>query len=166
MEILSFVAGFVIVLGIGVLARLLVGLRLNLYLLNREQLWSFKEGVPSREAVEQSIIPITAEAKKTSLLRTITKRKWVEDVDITLLDDQGRSYTYRIGFHPWFRFHVVLKQAQDADTAVNGLKLKAGRVHPLRTGDVLKVGDRQFAILVTPSPMSPELHRELYEPVR
>lgn len=166
MEIFSFLAGFAFVLAVGVGLRILIGLKLNLYFLNREQLWAFKDGVPAREAIEQSIIPITAEAKKTSLWRTISKRKWLEDVDVTLLDDHGRSYTYSIGFHPWFRFYVALKQSKDTETALNGSKLQTGRQHPLRTGDVLKVGDRQFSILITPSQISPDLHRELYDPVK
>lgn len=141
---LSFLLGFLLAAGTGLLVRILVGLRLNLFLINHES-----------HLHDQTIIPITTELKKSSLFRVIFNGNWREDVAITLMDDDSNRYEFEVGFHWWKRFFIYLKSTSGSkDPTVDFVPLREGMKMFLRTGQELRVGDRLFVVLVSASQMS------------
>ncbi len=151
--VLPFTAGISCALAMGAGIRVLLGMRLNLFLVNHDS-----------TVQDQSVIPITTEFKKASLFRVLKFGNWREDVDITLMDYQDRSYAFRVSFHVWKRFQLQLIRA-DSQVTLSGLKLNEMQTVPARTGAKLEIGDRLFFILVSPKQMGPDLHRDLYREV-
>lgn len=150
--VLPFAAGLVSAFAAGTALRLLGGMRLNLYLVNRDS--------PLRD---QAIIPITEELRRSSLVRSLRQRRWKENVDITLMDYHDQSYTFRIGYDLWKRYYLEVLDEPAGDEAaarINGKPLAPGKRYSLRTGMKLSAGDRLFAVLVTPKSAAPAVHRE------
>lgn len=134
-----FLLGVTVALVLGLLTHLLVGMRLNLFFIS-----------PDSPIEDQNLIPITTALKKASFFRSLRKGLWKERIEITLIDYQNRSFTYRIGYRLFRRFFIVLVKG-DGKTSLNDIELQPFRKYSLRTGSILFVGDRQFNILVTPS---------------
>lgn len=146
---MSFASGLGVALAVGAVIRVLVGMKLNLFLVNHDS-----------AVKDQSLIPVTTEGKKASFLRTLIRRNWKEDVDITLLDYSGHTYHYRIGYHLWWRFYLVMEGDTEGST-LDGRPVHPGKRHLLRTGAKLVTGDRAFYVLVTPNQLRPDMHKEL-----
>ena len=136
--VLSFVLGILPPLLLGTGARLVLGLRLNLFLTNRESMLQ-----------DQQIIPITSELKKTSILRSLRKGHWKEDVELTLRDYRDQSYRIQIGYHLWRRFTLTYVEGPDS-LFIDGKKVDKTRTYPLRSGQTLRLDDRAYGIWVTP----------------
>jgi len=149
--LISFGSGLSVALVIGAIVRILVGMKLNLFLVNHDS-----------AVKDQSLIPVTTEGKKASFFRTLFKGNWREDVDITLLDYSGHTYHYRIGYHLWWRFYLVMEAEQEG-SLLNGKTMRPGKRHLLRTGSKLTTGDRAFFVLVTPNQARLDMHKELYD---
>lgn len=147
----SFGTGLAMALALGSLARVLLGMKLNLFLVNHDS-----------AVQDQTMIPVTTEGKKTSFIRTLLNGLWREDVDITLTDYSSASFRYRVGYHLWWRFYLVMAEGGDG-SAIDGRPVLPGKRYLLRTGARLKVGDRVFYVLVTPTQMKSDLHKELFE---
>lgn len=153
MEWSRFLTGLGTAIAAGMLVRVLLGMRLNLFFIN-----------PESKIQDQMLIPITTENKKRSILRSLKLGNWRENVDITLLDLEDRPHTFQIGFHIWNRFHLTLLDGPEG-TDLNRRPLRPGKRYKLRTGDKLRVGNRVFTVLVSPGQLKPELHKELWEPI-
>lgn len=152
--ILPFIGGLLFALAVGAALRILLGMRLNLFLVNHDT-----------AVGDQSVIPITTELKKSSIFRSLRLGNWREDVEITLMDYQNQSFSFRIGFHIWNRFWAELSRS-DGNAKLGHDKLVTGKRMKLRTGARLEIGDRSFFVLVTPQQMSPDLHKDLYEELK
>ncbi|MBY0472454.1 hypothetical protein K2X30_14915 [bacterium] len=148
---LPLIFGFLLAFSFGAVYRILSGMRMNLYLLS-----------PEAKFADQGIIPISAENKKSSLKKIIEKKKWKEDLEITLMDYQGRSYRYHIQFHLWNRFHMRLVKA-DGPSQINHRKIVQGKRYSLSNGSTLKIGEREFKIAVTAEQLIKPLHTDLAE---
>lgn len=148
---IPFITGLSTALALGAMFRIFYGMRLNLFLVNDDS-----------TVADQSLIPITTEGKKRSLINTISNGNWREDVDLTLTDYEGHSYAYRVGYHLWNRFYVMFRGTNpNTQTKIDGRLVKPARRYRLRTGQRLQVGDRVFTVLVTTTQMKPEMHHEL-----
>ena len=142
-----FAIGVISSLLIGALIRVFIGLRMNLYLVSQDS-----------PIHDQALIPITAEGKKNSRLRSLLRGSWKEDIDITLIDHGGHAYTYRIGYSLWRRYYLILLSqnlftgltAENPQALLGGTVLLTGKRYPLRTGMTLQNGDRAFQVMVTP----------------
>ncbi|MGZ3699814.1 MAG: hypothetical protein ACXWPM_08260 [Bdellovibrionota bacterium] len=146
--ILPFVTGFAIALSVGAAFRIIRGMQMNLFLINSDS-----------PMAEEALIPITAELKKVSLVRSMLKGLWREDVEISLMDQKNRACTFNIGFHIWHRFHLTVLTTSDG-CFIGRKPLMAGKRHYLRNGLIVKVGRRDFKVLVSPNRGANELNRE------
>lgn len=156
----AFSGGFAVALVIGAIARMLLGLKLNLYFIHREP--------GTHKVTSSSLIPITAPNRKSSIVRSLREGRWREDQDLQLGDYQGRHFTFRIGYHFWYRFYLILETPNpkltprgDACVKLGSRTLKQGKRYPLRSGARLQTGDRAFEIHVTPAQLEDKFHREL-----
>ncbi|MBL7715192.1 MAG: hypothetical protein JNL01_06955 [Bdellovibrionales bacterium] len=144
---------------IGSALRILLGMRLNLILINHDS-----------SIRDQSFIPVTTENKKNSLWRSLTQGNWREDVEITVADDHGHLFIFQVGFHWWNRYWMKLlkmpEEQEDSHAKLNGQKILIGQKIWARTSDRLDVGDRRFYLLVTPEPIRPDMHHDLYEAIK
>jgi hypothetical protein len=145
----SFLFGLSTALVLGGFLRILFGMRLNLYFIN-----------PDSRQLEESLIPLTSELKKRSLLRTLMKRHWKESIEVTLIDDQGRSSVFHLGYHLWRRYYAVLTNPSRA--TVNKRPMKKGKKYFLKTGSELSAGDRTFKIVVTPTAVEKMLRQDFH----
>lgn len=147
--LLPFIGGFGVALVFGAVARILLGMRLHLQLVNADS--------PVRD---QAVIPVTSENKKgLSLLHTLLTGNWREDVEIVLADHANHHYSFIVGYHLWWRFYLV--SHSDNKVLINHKNLKKMKRYYLKTGQFLKVGDRAFTVLITTSDVRPTLHKEL-----
>lgn len=141
-EIFFFLAGLAAALGFSIFTIILIGLKLKLYLINIES-----------AQPEQSIIPITAELKKRSWLKTILSGNWKENLEITLKDYQNRTFTFQVGFHLLGRFNLSLLSQEGHSALLNQKTMLPNRRYFLKNGMRLETGDRAFEILITAAPV-------------
>lgn len=147
--LLPFVFGFVTALAIGAAVRVLLGMRLNLQLVNMDS--PFKD---------QSIIPVTSENKKSfSLLHTLLTGNWREDIEIVLADNANKHYSFLVGYHWWWRFYIIPLVSEPV--FLNHKKLAVNKKHYVKTGMHLNVGDRAFTVLISTATVRSTLHKEL-----
>ncbi len=166
MEMTLFIPlGVLLLLSVGIGLKILFGIRLKLYLVTDDL------GPES-----DRLIPLTADLRKQSLFRTLRKKSWKEDIDLTLSDYQGTQLRLRINYHLWKGFsvssqplyqhsHLASKKGpengynENSDDIVplfflNNKVITLGRAHYLKSGMNLKVGDKDFKILITPAPLA------------
>jgi hypothetical protein len=141
-EIIAFIIGLTTALGLSALIRILIGIKLKLYLISIDT-----------SQVEQSIVPITAELKKRYLLKTILSGNWKENLEITLTDYQSRSYTFQIGFHLFGRFYLRQLSGENQTASLNQETMKPNHNYYFKSGMRLETGDRAFEMLITTSPL-------------
>lgn len=144
----TFCFGFFSALTLGCLLKILIGMRLNLYLIARDS------GV-----VDQNIIPLTSEMKKRSWWKTLRKKQWQEDIDLTLMDYKGRPSHFQITYHPWKGFSLQLLQTK-VDNFLDQDEIFPKISYYLRTGMSLRCGERNFRILISMIPHEKALRSE------
>lgn len=138
-EFYPFLFGFLTSIGIGAAIQVLIGMKFKLYLLSHDG------GTPKHH-----LIPITAELKKRSLIRTLYQKGWNEDLDITLTDQNGVSFVYQIKYDIWRGFLLKLKTTDPKSLAkINGKPIMPDRSYKLRTGTSLESGESKFSILIS-----------------
>jgi hypothetical protein len=134
--ILAFASGFVGILLLGALFRFIQGLSKELAL---------------KHHPEEGPIPITLEHRRSFSLRTLRDQRWRESVELTLLDDSGKSAVLSFSFHPWWHFRVERLAPQKteaaAEVALSGRPLMPGKCVSIGRGDQLRVGERTFQVL-------------------
>jgi hypothetical protein len=138
-SIAAFLAGLVAAIALGSIIRIILGMKLNLYLVNDESFVS-----------DQAIIPITSDLKKKYFWKTLLRGKWKENIDLTLMNHEGDSFNFQIGYHLWGRYYISI----DNDIRQAHLGNKAMMPHKkyyLRTGKQLVIGSRAFSVLVSPT---------------
>jgi hypothetical protein len=121
-----------------ILMKILHGVKLNLYLLNNESL-----------VEDQSVIPLTADIKKRSLWRILTRKNWREDLEITLMDYNAQAFVYQIHYHIWKGFYLQLKNAPPGTARLSGISMNLEVPYYLKSGAMLELGERKFSVLVT-----------------
>jgi len=139
-QLFHFLIGLMAALTLGSIIWVVVGTRLRLYLVGQDSMIR-----------DQSVIAITAELKKGSTLHSLRNGTWREDVDLTLRDYDERAYQFEIGFSLWLRFFLILRGNGGGEARLRGRRLEINRKHYIRTGDSLRIGDRDFRVLVTPT---------------
>jgi hypothetical protein len=119
------------------LARVLFGIKLNLYLVD-----------PSTLIQDQLVIPITAELKKRSWWKTLLDQQWKEDLDLRLINHENDVLNLKIKYHLWNGFYLI-PQDKKIHAKLNNNPLESRRRHYLKTGMILTHGDRSFKVLIT-----------------
>lgn len=142
--------GIAAALGIGTLRRMTRGLQLNLYLVHQE------DGTTDRS--HQSITPVTAPYRRTSVWRSLRQGRWREDQSLRLGDYAGKFFELRVGYSLLRHYYVV---AETNGIKLNRRKLEKGRRVFLQNGDRMATGDRSFEIRITPDQLEVRFSREL-----
>jgi hypothetical protein len=137
---LSFLVGLISVVVIAGALKTVIGMKMNLYLVSKEP-----------DLKSTTVIPLTAELKKRSLWKTILRKDWQEDLELTLADYSNHYFSFLIGYSLWKGFYLMLQKQETC--FIHQTKMIAGRLYPLRSGVSLHLGDRSFTILVSASPL-------------
>lgn len=158
--LIAFLGGFGVALIAGAATRILIGMRLNLYFIHREP--------GTHTSPEASLIPITEPHRKVSLSKTLLQGRWRENQELILGDYSNHAFPFRVGFHLWYRYYLVLlaPNLPDSPGAKPSVKLdnkylRPGRRYPLRTGMRLSTGDREFTVYVSPVSQDTRFARDL-----
>jgi hypothetical protein len=134
----QFIVGLAIAATLGAVIRVLVGMRLNLYLISDDTLIR-----------DQAMIPISSDLKRARSLLSLFRGKWRENIEISLTDYQNRTFTYQIEYGLWRRFQIALLPGTRGTTLLAGREMAPGKRYALRTGMKLRIGDRPYTVLVT-----------------
>jgi hypothetical protein len=126
-------------LAVGMIFRMIIGTRLNLFLINSDS-----------SILDQSLIPISSMSRKRhSFWRTLRDRTWREDIRITLADYRDGTADFHIKYGLWRRYQLALEKRGKTEVKLGKRVLVEGRSYPLRTGMKILVGDRAFTVVVS-----------------